>query len=309
MLWFVHRGPPFGSGAAVVAGRKTRMKKPSELPRSRDRAAAAIDDILRLGVNALEEQRMPDAERLARDALARDSRHPEALHLLGIALLALERAREAVAPLEQAARERTSSRIETHLGKALLESGRTSEALTRLQRATQLQPPFAAAFQQLGILLSSMRRFDEAEVALKRGLEVAPASVELSLDLGAFYIVRADPKNAKIAFARVLANAPRNPSALHGFGVAHLFEGDIVRAVERFRQVLATQPGHLRAQLDLAQALLQLGRSDDAVAGLRAMVRSAPQNYGKALRALVSAGRGRFWIRRSAAAQFLNPDA
>src|SRR5258708_1170397 len=144
----VHWGPPFGSSAAVTAGKKTRMKKP------------AIDDILRLGAKALEEQRAPDAERLARDALARDSRHPGALHLLGVALLAQKRAREAVAPLEQAARERTSSRIETHLGKALLESGRPSEALTRLQRAIQYKPPFLAAFQELGILLCSMRRVD-----------------------------------------------------------------------------------------------------------------------------------------------------
>jgi len=87
------------------------MKKPSELSRSRDRAAAATDDIVRLGVKALEEQRAPDAERLAHDALARDSKHPDALHLLGVALLAQKRAREAVAPLERAARERTTSRI------------------------------------------------------------------------------------------------------------------------------------------------------------------------------------------------------
>jgi thioredoxin-like negative regulator of GroEL len=88
-----------------------------------------------------------------------------------------------------------------------------------------------------------------------------------------------------------------------------LFEGEIERAVERFRQVLAVQPGHLAAQLDLAHCLLQLGRSDDAIAGLRAMVRAAPQHYGEALKALVSSGRGRFWMRRSAAAQFLNPEA
>jgi cytochrome c-type biogenesis protein CcmH/NrfG len=165
------------------------------------------------------------------------------------------------------------------------------------------------AFQELGILLSSMRRFDEAEAVLKRGLEAEPTSVELSLDLGTFYIVRVDAKNAKIAFARALANSPRNPRALHGFGVALLFEGETERAVERFRQVLAIQPGHPSAQLDLAHCLLQLGRPDDAVAGLRAMVRSAPQHYGKALKTLVSASRGRFWIRRSAAAKFLKSDA
>ena len=73
-------------------------------------------------------------------------------------------------------------RIETHLAKALLESGRAGEALTRLQRAIECQPPFAAAFQELGIQLCALRRFDEAETVLKRGLAAVPTSVELSLD-------------------------------------------------------------------------------------------------------------------------------
>jgi tetratricopeptide (TPR) repeat protein len=283
------------------------MKKPSEPSRSRDRAAAAIDQILQLGAKALEEHRPAEAESLARDALTRDSHHPDALHILGVALLSQRRVREAVAPLEQAAARRTSARIETHLAKALLELGRTDEALTRLQRAIDCQPPFVPAFQELGLLLSSMRRFDEAEAALKRGLEVNPTSVELSLDLGGFYIVRADARNAKVAFARALVNAPRHVAALHGLGLALLYEGDTERAIDRFQQVLAIQPDHTRARLDLAHALLQLGRSDDAVAILRQMVGAEPQTFGKALRAIASARQGRFWLRRSAAAQFLDP--
>ena len=159
------------------------------------------------------------------------------------------------------------------------------------------------------MLLCALRRFDEAEMVLKRGWQAEPTSVEMSLDLGRFYIMRADAKNAKIAFARVVANAPRDPRALHGLGAALLYGGEIERAVERFRQVLAIQPDNLNAQLDLAYCLLQLGRSDDAIAGLRAMVRSAPQHYGQAVKALVSAGHGRFWMRRSAAARFFNPDS
>src|ERR1700722_5090928 len=65
----VHQGAPIRS-AAVTARKKTRMKKPSEPARGRDRAAAAIDDILRLGGKALEAQHASEAERLARDALA-----------------------------------------------------------------------------------------------------------------------------------------------------------------------------------------------------------------------------------------------
>ena len=260
------------------------MKKPSEPARSRDRAAAAIDDILKLGVKALDEHRAPEAERLARDALERDSQHPDALHLLGVSLLAQRRVREAIAPLEQAARQRSSARIETHLGKALLESGRASEALTRLQRAIQCQPPFVPAFQELGILLSSMRRFDEAEAVLKRGLEAEPTSVELLLDLGTFCIVRVDAKNAKIAFARGARQRARairapcmaseSPSCLRGRSSARS---------SAFGRCWRSSRTTVSAQLDLAHCLLQLGRSDDAVAGLRALVRSAPQHYGKAL--------------------------
>jgi tetratricopeptide (TPR) repeat protein len=285
------------------------MKRPPETSRSRERAAAAIDETVRLGAAALEERRASEAERLAREALARDSRHPDALHLLGVALLAQKRARDAIPVLEAAARERTGPRVETYLGKALLETGRASEALTRLQSAIDLKPPFVPAFQALGILLSSMRRFDEAEAVFKRGLEAEPTSIELSLDLGGFYIVRADAKNAKVAFARAMVNAPRDPRALHGMGVALLFEGEVERALERFRQVLAIQPGHVPARLDLAHGLLQLGRSEDAVESLRALVRLSPQHFGKALKVLASAGRGRFWVRRSAAVQFLNPGA
>jgi len=34
-------------------------------------------------------------------------------------------------------------------------------------------------------------------------------------------------------------------------------------------------------------------------------VQAAPHNYGSALRMLISAGRGRFWLKRSAAAECL----
>jgi tetratricopeptide (TPR) repeat protein len=285
------------------------VKKPSQLSKSRDRVAAAIDDLVRLGGKALEEQRAPEAERLARDALARDPRHPDALHLLGVALLTQKRARDAIAPLEQAARERASGRIEAHLGKALLELGLDSEALTHFERAIECRPPFVPAFRELGILLSSMRRFDEAEAVLKRGLEAEPTSVDLSLDLGNFFIVRADANNAKIAFARALVNAPRDPRALLGLGVAHLYGGEVERAVERFRQILAIQPDHLGAQLNLAQCLLQLGRCEDAFASLRGLVRSAPHHYGKAIKTMAAASRGRFWLRPSAARQFLGPQS
>jgi len=84
-----------------------------------------------------------------------------------------------------------------------------------------------------------------------------------------------------------------------------LFEGEFERAAEQFRQVLARDPGHVRARLDLAHCLLELGRFEAGVAELRIVVRYSPQRYGTALKILASSRRGRLWLRPSMAAAFL----
>jgi tetratricopeptide (TPR) repeat protein len=88
-----------------------------------------------------------------------------------------------------------------------------------------------------------------------------------------------------------LAVAPGYMRALHGFGTALLLEGEYERAVEQFRPVLAHRPDHLRARLDLAHCLLELGRFEAGVAELRTIVRAAPRCYGNALKMLASSRR------------------
>ena len=253
------------------------------------------------GAALLDSGRFREAEQIARKVLAADAKHLVASHLLGVALLGQGRTREAVEPLELAAQSLDSGLVETHLGKAFRESGRATEAMTWLRRAAARLPPLSCTFHELGILLCTRYEFQEAAKAFQRGLELAPADAELWTELGGVYIQLADPSNAKIAFARALADAPGHPRALHGFGTALLYEGDFARAAERFRQVLARDPAHVRARLDLGHCLLEMGLPDEAASCLRELVQSAPQLYGRALKVLVSAASGRFWIRPTAA--------
>jgi tetratricopeptide (TPR) repeat protein len=281
------------------------MKRRDKSARVAARTTAAIEELLQQAATALRHGRHHDAERIARDALAQDSQHAGALHLLGLALLTQRRPREAVAPLEEAARRGADPVIETHLAIALRQAGRASDALKWLERATARQPAFPLAFHELGVLLFSLRRLDEAEVVLRRGLDAAPAVPELSVVLGGIFLDRADRANAKIAFARALANAPGHPNALCGLGTALMDDGEFAPAAERFRQALARDPTYTQARLNLGHCLLDLAQQDEAVACLRAAVKAAPQCYGTALRTLVTVGRGRFWLRPSAAAEFL----
>jgi tetratricopeptide (TPR) repeat protein len=284
------------------------MNKPVRIPARRNAAADAAAALLRQAQTEIEQQRPAEAERIARELLERRQKYPEALHLLGRALLAQQRPGEAVAPLEQAARLRTDAAIETDLAIALRDTGRLADARIWFERATTRQPPFAEAFMGLGMLLRSMRQHPEAEAIVKRGLDVAPSMPELSMVQGGLCLDRADTANAKVAFARALANAPGHPEALFGFGIALLNEGEFARAAERFRQVVARDAGHVRARLNLAYCLLELGQWDDGVACLRATVKLDRKSCAEVLRMVVSSGRGRFWLKRSAAAEFFGLD-
>lgn len=287
------------------------MKPQSRFPKGAPtgRATGQLPgDALAPAVAAINGGNLNEAERLAHSVLAKNPQHAEALQLLGAVLLAQKRPREAIAPLEAAARVSANPEVETHLAIALREIGRSADALKWLYLAAEREPAYARAFLELGDLLRAQRKYAEAEAVLKRGVDAAPTVRELSLALGGVCLDRADSANAKVAFARALAIAPGDPDALMGFGIALQYEGDFARAAERFRRVLARDPAHPRARMNLGYCLLELGNVDEGLACLRATVQAAPQVYGSVLRMLIAAGRGRFWLKRSAAAASLGFD-
>lgn len=281
------------------------MLKPIGTSKGAGPRLAADEETLRQGMAAIQGGRVGEAERIARDVLSRRPQHPAALHLLGIALLSQQRAQDALAPLQEAARAGADPAVETHLAVALRSTGQPAAALAALERATSRQPPYAPAFLELGTLLRKQRQYSQAQAVLKRGLEVAPSMPELSMLLGGVFLDRADHANAKVAFARALTHAPGHPDALLGFGIALLYEGEFARAAERFRQIVAREPGHVRGRLNLGYCLIELGQWEEGIAWLRATVKLDPKSGPNAMRMLIASGRGRFWLKRSDAVAFL----
>lgn len=59
------------------------------------------------------------------------------------------------------------------LGNALLKEGDAAGAILHLDRATQHDPGYSAAWKSLGVALRVLGRPDDAEAAWAKGLEVA----------------------------------------------------------------------------------------------------------------------------------------
>jgi Tfp pilus assembly protein PilF len=275
------------------------------LPRPPNGGAGPADEELQRAMSALDRQRPHEAELIAGNVLKSDPRHARAMHVLGCALLMQGRAQDAVAALEPAARGRHDPEIDTQLAIALRQIGRHDDALARLKRAIKRRPPYGAAFHELGYLLFSMERYDEAIDVLHRGLEAAPMMPEMSIQLGHVLLYCRNFAAAKTAFTRALGIAPVSYDALLGMARAHQEAGECQPAAKYFRQCLTVRPGDAGLWLSLGHCLLELGEREGGYECFRTAARGDAQRYGNALASLVRSGRGRFWLKPSAAGRFL----
>jgi len=253
---------------------------------------------------ALNSDRPQDAERIADEILKCDPRHGAALQVRGCALLMQKRAADALAPLQVAAQSLRNGESDTLLAMALRQTGRSEEALSRLKRAIKRQPPYAPAFHELGYVLMSLEQYDEATAALRRGLEIAPMMPQLSVQLGEVLLRRRSYGEAKAAFARAVEIAPNSADALFGLAKAHQSLGEIEPAAACYRRCLVLTPQDGACWLNLGHCLLQLEEVEAGYDCFRTAARGDPKRYGKALTSLAASGRGKLWLKPSAAARF-----
>jgi tetratricopeptide (TPR) repeat protein len=269
------------------------------------RIGADLGESLQRATLALNAKRPEEAQRIAEEILRRDPRHARALHILGFALLIQGRAEAAVSPLEAAARGRRDPEIETQLALALSQLGRRDDALSRLKRASKRQPPYAPAFHGLGSLLFAMEHYDEAIEALRRGVTVAPMMPEISIQLGDVFLERRRYEEARAAFGQALSISPDLSDALIGMGKAQYAMGRSEAAAECFRRCLRIRPDDDSIWLHLGHCLLRLGEREAGFECFRTASRGDPKRYGRALLSLAASGRGRAWLKPSAAARFM----
>lgn len=279
--------------------------KPPPFPTAARRGLSPSELALQSAATAIQADRPREAERLAADVLKANAGSLRAMQLLGMALVMQGRGKDAITPLERAARQSRDSETETWLAMALRQANREEEARERLERAVKRKPPFPPAFVELANLLSGLNRQDEATEILHQALAVAPDFPALSMQLGRLYAARGKNSEARAAFAHAVALAPRLPDALFALARACQAERDFVRAAETYRRMLASTPKNAAAQIGLGICLVELGRREEALDILRAASRADAKAFGEAVGALADAGRGRFWLRPSDAARAL----
>jgi tetratricopeptide (TPR) repeat protein len=233
---------------------------------------------------ALRAQRFAEAEQLAAEVLKGSRTDTAAASILAHALLALNRAGEAVAPLERAARRTGDAGIETLLGAALGSAGRRAEAIEQLRQTTARRPPFLPAFQELAGQLARAGRLDEAIVVVEGGLALAPEAVDLQLDLARLHLQHNDRGKARAILSAARDAAPGRPEIWTELARVLLLDGEYALAADAYRHALAHRPEDAFTRADLAACLLEMGDRDAGEANLRSAFRSGPHMLGRTTR-------------------------
>jgi Tfp pilus assembly protein PilF len=144
--------------------------------------------------------RPDDGEREFKKALEIRPDYSEALTNLGALYISRGRYKEAVPPLEKAARDPLyKGRVlaQSNLGWALYKSGSTERGLSEIKGALAVAPKFCLGWRQLGTIYSEQGRVDDAAAAFGKYADACPDTFDAHLEFG-----KALARQSKAAAAR-----------------------------------------------------------------------------------------------------------
>jgi tetratricopeptide (TPR) repeat protein len=243
--------------------------------------------------------RLGEAEAIYRRILARHPRNPDALHLLGLvaqqsgdAATALARIDEAISiddrvaeyhhnravvllRLQRAGDAESSFRralalkaaypdAHNGLGNALQALGRFSEAVAAYYAALQQNAEFAEAHNNLGNALRRLNKLEEAITHFQKALVLRPDYVEALCNLAATLQEEGDLAGAEERYREAISLRPDHAPAWRGLAAVQRELAVFEMAIESYRRATTTDPTNLSYRLDLADALGDFGRTDEA---------------------------------------------
>jgi arylsulfatase A-like enzyme/Tfp pilus assembly protein PilF len=255
------------SGSAAVKSRYTAEDDPKNL--------VSIDQRLHESVDLYQRGQLSDAIRIARAVLRERPGMEAGYENLGFLLRRADRTEEALS-LYRAAVDRgaATEELKVHYALALCESGRAPEAASLLAPLATSSDP--ETVNGLGIALSDSGRPTDAVRAFTRALELDPDFAEAVQNLGIVRLRVDDAAGARDLFRRALAMDDKLPRAWNGLGVALAQLKEERAAIEAWNRAVALDPALYDALFNLGLTAGRQGMREEARAALRRFVATAP---------------------------------
>jgi protein O-GlcNAc transferase len=209
------------------------------------------------------------------------------------------------------ARDPRHAQVLHQLGVLVAQTGEGDEGAAWIRRAIDASPAVARFHADLGLILETQGRIDQALKCYQEAVRLDPAAADWHYKLGNAWRAAARMPEAVNCYREAVRLDPTHAEAQNNLGNGLKLDGRLEEAVVCFLAVLQLKGEDFAALVNLASTLVNLDRCADATALYRRALTLQPEN-AKVHRAL---GDALFHMRRFAqalpsylAAQRLEPD-
>lgn len=209
----------------------------------------SFDEALQMAIELHRNNQLEGAVELYRRLLEAVPGHPDALHLLGMAVHQMGRSDEGVGLIEQAIKAQPNyAGYFNNLGNIHMGRGDVPQALTAYEQAVSLDESNADLHNNLGALYKVQQRHEEARAAYERAIGLNPRHINAHNNMGLLYAAQGDRSGAITYYVKALELMPGDSSARRLLGTTYYAMGRIKDAAEVYRQWLEHEPHHPTAR-------------------------------------------------------------
>lgn len=150
-------------------------------------------------------------------------------------------------------KDEQKARLYLSLAVDQLNNGDFSRAIDSTQKAIELDPGYAPAYNHLALVFMETKRYDKAEAAFRKAFELRPEYPEVFNNLGVLLNRRERYLDAVAQFEKALANDkyPTPENALTNMGFSYYKLGELSRAKVYHQKALDIVPNFCLAQKNL----------------------------------------------------------
>lgn len=238
-----------------------------------------VEQVFQGAVSLHQAGRPRRAAELYRCVLAAEPRHPDALHLLGLAERQVGNLLQAVELMQSAISINPRAAIfHSNLGEALRAQARLVESEAACRRAIELDPALPEAYLNLGEALRLQQQTAAAIGAFQQALRLRPAYVDALLSLGDVLHESGRYADAEACYRQVVSLNPDNAAGLTRLGVNLRVQGRTGDAIAHYEAAIGRTPDVPELHNNLSLLYQSLGRMDDAAACLRRLLDLTPDD-------------------------------
>ena len=171
---------------------------------------------------------------------------------------------------------RTDATELMNAGTAMLNEGRTGDAILCYRRAVELKPEDEEAHFNLGVAYGRAGHLSLAEHHYREALKLFSDYPEAHNNLGNVLTRQKRYAEAIEEFKTTLKLSPEDASAHNNLGRALAEQGDAMQALTYFTEAARLDTNYVEAHFNLASTYLTVGQTNDALAQLNTVLRLRP---------------------------------